>query len=100
VNVVLEDTRMTKKRDGVSRLVFGGDIMFERRFFEQSLLTLGDTLEQETNDLFWYIKPFLEARDHTNVNLECPMVEDRSTPHPLKNIVFGCHQPALKLYQT
>ena len=53
---------------------------------------LGDTLEQETKDLFQYIQPFLEIGDHTNVNLECPIVEDRSTPHPTKNIVFGCHR--------
>ena len=40
INVVtVEDVQMTKKRDGVARLVFGGDVMFERRFFDESLLT-------------------------------------------------------------
>lgn len=91
-SVNLGDIFITRKRDGVARLVFGGDVMFDRRFFDKGILNLGDSLEQETRELFRHIKPFLEAGDHSNVNLECPIVEDYSTPHPKKNIVFGCRR--------
>ena len=91
-SVNLGSIMLTKKRDGVARLVFGGDVMFDRRIFD-SLLNLGSNLiASETTALFRYIQPFLEAGDHTSVNLECPFIEDRSTPHPSKNIVFGCHR--------
>lgn len=101
-NVELDDIMMTKRRDGVVRLVFGGDVMMDRRFFNGSdaLLHLGETLEDESRALFRYIQPFLEAGDHTNVNLECPIVEDRSTPHPKKNIVFGCHRDSAQVLPT
>lgn len=92
VSVDLGYIALTKKRDGVARLVFGGDVMFERRFFSKGLLHLGASFEEEMKALFRYIQPILEIGDHTSVNLECPIVGDRSTLHTTKNIVFGCYR--------
>ena len=91
---------MSPKRNGVARLLFGGDVMFDRRYFQEGLLHYGSeayddaSLARETADLFAYLEPFLaHSADHTNVNLECPLVKDFSTPHPTKRIVLGCHAP-------
>jgi hypothetical protein len=95
---------MTAKRAGRARLVFGGDTMFGRRFTDADQ----DGVEGEAGDLInpatraddakavvAYMRDVLSAADYTIVNLESPVTNDASTPHPYKDYTFYSHPDTL-----
>ncbi|EDM74907.1 poly-gamma-glutamate biosynthesis/capsule biosynthesis protein [Plesiocystis pacifica SIR-1] len=75
---------------GRARLTFGGDTMFDRRMYEKGMLNAA-TLGSDTRALFQFIEDVLKADDHTAINLETPVTDDLSTPHPNKSYVFAAH---------
>ncbi|PRP93166.1 Capsule biosynthesis protein CapA [Enhygromyxa salina] len=84
------DIELVAEQFGRARMTFAGDTMFDRRMFDDGLLHL-ESLESDTEALFRYIEPLLEADDHTAINLETPVTDDLSTPHPSKSYVFAAH---------
>ncbi|MEO7118283.1 MAG: CapA family protein [Candidatus Limnocylindrales bacterium] len=87
------------------RLLFGGDVMFGRRFYDSNddgdrsdgLLQQGATVEDHER-LLHGIEPLLADADLTIVNLETPLIADPwvdptqprpSRFHPTKEFVFG-----------
>lgn len=82
---------------GRARLIFAGDIMMTRRYFDRDedgvlgeandLLKLA-TLAADTEALFRFVRPVLESDDHTCVNLETAVTDNPATPHPTKDFVF------------
>ncbi len=87
------------------RLLFGGDVMFGRRYYDQNddgdrsdgLLRTGATSEDHLR-LLAGVAPLLADADLTIVNLESPLIDDPwadpsgprpSRFHPTKEFVFG-----------
>jgi hypothetical protein len=98
--VELGDIVLYEQRFDRVRLTFGGDVMFARRYFDADedgvLGEPGDllhmnTLTADTAALFRFVEPVLEADDLTSVNLETPVTDDLSTPHPVKTNVFNAY---------
>ncbi|PRQ09750.1 CapA family protein [Enhygromyxa salina] len=88
--VDLGDIELVAEQFGRARLTFGGDAMFDRRMFDDGVLHL-DNLGEDTQALFRYMQPLLQADDHTSINLETPVTDDFSTPHPNKSYVFAAY---------
>ena len=88
--VELGDIVLIERRCDRARLTFAGDAMFDRRMFTSGVLTLAN-LEADTAALFRHVEPLLHADDHTNINLETPVTDDRSTPHPTKSVVLAAY---------
>ncbi|KIG18416.1 Capsule biosynthesis protein capA [Enhygromyxa salina] len=88
--VDLGDIELVAEQFGRARLTFGGDTMFDRRMFDDGVLHLNN-LSEDTQALFRYIQPLLQADDHTSINLETPVTDDFSTPHPNKSYVFAAY---------
>jgi hypothetical protein len=97
--------RLFADGDDTIRLLFGGDVMFGRRFYDQNddgdrsdgLLRLGAT-SQEHLRLLSGVAPLLADADLTIVNLETPLIRDPwvnpheprpSRFHSTKEFVFG-----------
>jgi hypothetical protein len=90
VSVDLGEIALVAEQFGRARLTFAGDAMFDRRMFTSGLLNV-NTLSEDTQALFRFVEPLLHADDHTSINLETPVTDDRSTPHPNKSYVFGAY---------
>jgi Bacterial capsule synthesis protein PGA_cap/Carboxypeptidase regulatory-like domain len=95
---------LVEQTPGRARLVFGGDTMFGRRFVDAD----EDGIEGEPGDLIQpatraadaeallgFVRDVLEASDHTQVNLECPITDDPATPHPTKTYTFFSYPETL-----
>ncbi len=89
-SVELGDLELVAQQFGRARLSFAGDVMFDRRMFDDGVLSL-DNLAADTQALFRYVEPWLQADDHTAINLETPVTNVRSTPHPSKSYVFAAY---------
>jgi poly-gamma-glutamate capsule biosynthesis protein CapA/YwtB (metallophosphatase superfamily) len=85
--VALGEITLVAEQIGRVRLSFAGDAMFGRRMFSRGLLR-ENSLVADTAGLFRYIEPLLWADDHTAINLESPVTERLTTPHPRKSFVF------------
>lgn len=99
--VVLGDLSMTPLGQAV-RMVFGGDTMLGRRFFDPEDATPRDEFPEDdpaaliqassplpgSLNALRLIKPFYQAADFGVLNLETPITDDPSTPHPTKEFVF------------
>ncbi len=87
---------------GVVRLLFGGDVMFGRRFVDvdgltprgqpypdrpDALIRASDPLPGAVDTLA-RIAPLLGAAEWSSVNFETPAVSEPNTPHPQKDFVF------------
>jgi poly-gamma-glutamate capsule biosynthesis protein CapA/YwtB (metallophosphatase superfamily) len=88
---------LTRQRAPRSRIIFGGDTMFGRRFVDAD----EDGIEGEPGDLIQpatraadaqalllFMKDVLSSADYTQVNLESPVTANPATPHPYKSYVF------------
>jgi poly-gamma-glutamate capsule biosynthesis protein CapA/YwtB (metallophosphatase superfamily) len=88
---------LTEQRPGRARLMVGGDTMFGRRYVDSDQ----DGIEGEPGDLirpgtraedayalFTFMRDVLSSADYTQVNLECPVTDDPSTPHMYKSYTF------------
>lgn len=100
IAVDLGDISLRAQQFGRARLTFGGDAMFGRRMIDADedgvLGESGDLLHPgslgpDTAALFDFITPVLVADDHTAINLETPVTDDLSTPHPTKSYVFQAY---------
>ncbi|MEM6706629.1 MAG: CapA family protein [Acidobacteriota bacterium] len=88
--------------DETTRFLFGGDTAFGRRFLDSTDSTPRDQLpaddpdaliqvsdpEPGTRQALGFVEPLLQAADFTVVNLETPVTDDPSTPHPTKAFAF------------
>ena len=90
LSVDLGDIQLVAQQFGRARLSFAGDAMFDRRMFDDGVLHL-ETLTEDTQALFRYMQPLLEADDHTSINLETPVTDDLSEPHPNKSYIFAAN---------
>jgi poly-gamma-glutamate capsule biosynthesis protein CapA/YwtB (metallophosphatase superfamily) len=88
--VDLGDVRLTARRPGRARLIFGGDAMFGRRFVEDGLIRDGSR-RADAGALLAFLADTLAAADYTVVNLESTVTDDPATPHPTKSFVFHSH---------
>lgn len=86
--VDLGDIVLVGEQFGRARMTFAGDVMFDRRMYDDGVLN-HQTLASDTQALFRYVEAILTADDHTAVNLETPVTDDLSTPHPTKSYVFA-----------
>jgi poly-gamma-glutamate capsule biosynthesis protein CapA/YwtB (metallophosphatase superfamily) len=89
--VDLGEITLIERRFDRARLSFAGDAMFDRRMFSEGVLT-PDDLAADTAALFRFVAPLLHADDHTAINLETAVTDDRSTPHPTKSYVFAAYR--------
>lgn len=90
------------ERPAVPRLLFGGDVMFGRRFVDVDGTTPRATPYPQRADalvpssaptdgaveVLSRIEPLLQTSDVTSVNFESPFVRTPNTPHPEKDFVF------------
>jgi poly-gamma-glutamate capsule biosynthesis protein CapA/YwtB (metallophosphatase superfamily) len=94
--------RLEPVEEDVARLLFGGDVMFGRRFVDvdgttdraepypsraDAFVDAADPLPGAT-DVLARIEPLLQTADLTSVNFESPFVRTPNTPHPEKDFVF------------
>ena len=95
---------MVEQAPGRARLIFGGDTMFGRRFVdadedgiegEPGDLIQPATRAEDAEALLGFVRDVLEASDHTQVNLECPITDDPATPHPFKTFTFFSYPETL-----
>ncbi len=100
--VQLEPILLSLSDPQTTRFAFGGDTAFGRRFLDPSDQTPTDMLpadppgalirtsdpEPGTRDALRFVKPLLEEPDYTILNLESPVTNDPSTPHPTKDFSF------------
>lgn len=98
----LGDVVLTPRNTSNTRMVFGGDFALGRRFLNTSEEVPRDALPapdpEALIDLFdplpgsrsvvQYIAPLFEDADFSSVNLETPVTDNPSTPHPSKEYVF------------
>ncbi|MFO7561891.1 MAG: CapA family protein [Enhygromyxa sp.] len=89
----LPDIELVARQPGRARLSFAGDAMFGRRMFERGVLD-PETLAADTEALFRFVEPLLQADDHTAINLETPVTDQLGTPHPSKAYVFNAYPPS------
>ena len=93
-SIDLDDIVLTAKQFGRARLSFGGDVMFDRRMYDEGVLDPA-SFGADTRALFQYVEGLLQADDHSNINLETPVTDEfdgiEDTPHPVKSYVFGAH---------
>lgn len=102
--VDLGEIRLVARQFGRARLTFGGDAMFGRRMIDKDndgvlgesndVLHLA-TLGEDTRALFRFIEPLLHSDDHTAINLETPVTDNPSTPHPTKSYVFHAYSDSV-----
>ncbi len=95
---------MVARRPGLVRFLFGGDVMFGRRYLdrdedgvlgeEDDLIHPGSQAE-DAKALFLFMRDALSANDYTQVNLETPVIDNPATPHPKKEFSFHSHPDTL-----
>ncbi len=99
---------MAARFDGRVRLIFGGDTMIARKYLdkdqdgvegESSDLIQLDSIPEDTEALFAYVRDVLESDDHTSVNLETAVTDDLSTPHDVKKHVFHTYPESLSVFR-
>lgn len=102
VGSVAVDIAVEPVEPDVARLVFGGDVMFGRRFVdvdgttphEEPYPDREDALVRASDpapgalDVLSRVAPLLSTGDWTSVNFESPFVRTPNTPHPEKPFVF------------
>lgn len=101
--------KLYKKRAGRARLIFGGDVMLGRRFFDHDgddVIDVGNellndaTLTTDSKRVFKYIRQALKSDDHTSVNLESPVTDNPVTMHPTKSYSFYTKPESLEVFKT
>lgn len=88
--------------DNITRMVFGGDVAFGRRFLDPDGTTPVDQVPQDNDDaliqasdpetgtreVVKWIKPHYASADFSAVNFETPITDNPVTPHPEKDFIF------------
>ena len=101
-SIVLEPIRLTRTSLSQVRFLFGGDVSFGRRFLDPEEITPPDQVPPDnpeapiqssspvegTRKIMQWIKPWYEEADWGVLNLETPVTDNPSTPHPNKSFVF------------
>ncbi len=110
-SIELQPMTLMEDTPDTVRMIFTGDVALGRRFLDPTDTTSpfdfpedhDDALirvsspEEGTSKIFDHVREFLAAADYTLINLETPVTNDVSTPHPSKKYVFftlpGSMQP-------
>lgn len=100
--VDIEPIALTSSEATMVRFLFGGDTHFGRRYFDpleetprgemppdnRTALILVSDPEPGSRQVVRYIRPLFQEADFGSVNLESPVVQNLSTPHPEKEYVL------------
>ncbi|WP_172439754.1 CapA family protein [Pseudoalteromonas piscicida] len=89
------------KSNTIKTLLFAGDTMFGRRYFNPTLITMGNSLSSTSDGLIQpatagpdaqalvkYMSPLFQHVDFASVNLESPILNNPTTVHPTKEFAF------------
>lgn len=97
------------RQAGRARLIFGGDTMLARKFVDRDKdgidgeshdLIRRDSIAEDSEAIFRYVRDVLSSDDHTSVNLETAVTRDRSTPHSRKAHVFHTYPESLSIFRS
>ena len=95
------DVTLTPRSSSVKTLLFAGDTMFGRRYFNPELITMGNSLPsssdaliqpstaaQDARNIVRFMHPLFDHVDFASVNLESPVLENPTSVHPTKEYAF------------
>lgn len=88
----LDDIVLVARKPGRTLLVFGGDAMIGRRFYEpfegEPVLVSADTVLTDSKALLAEMKPYLERADYASINLETPLFDTPPGAPAPKSVTF------------
>ncbi|MCZ6794579.1 MAG: CapA family protein [Planctomycetota bacterium] len=95
---------LVARRPGLLRFMFGGDVMFGRRYVdrdEDGVTEATDLIQpgspgDDAKRLLRFLRPLLSSSDYTQVNLETPVTASPVTVHPYKEFKFHSHPDTLQ----
>ncbi|NUZ11497.1 CapA family protein [Pseudoalteromonas sp. McH1-7] len=95
------ELQLKPSSDSLKTLLFAGDTMFGRRYFNPSLITMGNSLPSTSDGLIQpqsagadaqalvkYMPALFNSVDFASVNLESPILQNPTTVHPSKEFAF------------
>jgi hypothetical protein len=88
----LPDIRLVKKAPGRTLLMFAGDAMLSRRYFEprggEPVLVRQDSVLDDGKKLLVPIRPYIELADFASVNMETQLSNNELTDRVPKSVTF------------
>jgi poly-gamma-glutamate capsule biosynthesis protein CapA/YwtB (metallophosphatase superfamily) len=88
----LPDIRLVKKAPGRTLLMFAGDAMLSRRYFEprgdEPVLVRQDSVLDDGKKLLAPIRPYIELADFASVNMETQLSNNELTDRVPKSVTF------------
>jgi poly-gamma-glutamate capsule biosynthesis protein CapA/YwtB (metallophosphatase superfamily) len=89
---VLPTIELVRKQSGRRLILFAGDAMLSRRYFEprsnETVLVRKDHVAQDARKLLQHVKPYVELADYASVNLETQLSSDELTDRLPKSVTF------------
>ena len=89
---VLPGIEMVRKQAGRRLLMFAGDAMLSRRYFEprsnEAVLVRESHVAEDSRNLLSHVKPYVELADYASVNLETQLSGDELTNRLPKSVTF------------
>ncbi|GAB5456571.1 MAG: hypothetical protein Hens2KO_28000 [Henriciella sp.] len=88
----LDDIVLVARKPGRTLLVFGGDAMIGRRFYEpfegEPVLVSAETVLADSKSLLAEMKPYLKRAEYASINLETPLFDTPPGAPAPKSVTF------------
>jgi poly-gamma-glutamate capsule biosynthesis protein CapA/YwtB (metallophosphatase superfamily) len=88
----LPTIELVRKKPGRHLLLFAGDSMLSRRYFEpragEPALVRRSHIDEDSRALLQHIKPYVELADYASANLETQLSDKVLTEHLKKSVTF------------
>ncbi|MGB5257539.1 MAG: CapA family protein [Woeseiaceae bacterium] len=100
---IVPDIRLVKKKAGRTLMLFAGDAMLSRRYFEpragEPVLVRRDHVLNDGRKLLKAIRPYIELADFASVNMETQLSDTELTDRVPKSVTFFSPQELATLLQ-